>query len=308
MKQLRRFSQSAFNLLRQAIQTTHGRMVLGGLVVGLCYFPVWLTDLVMRSHQGSTGLVLVAGVLYLGFQDLWKQRQRLAKLQASEEDQLIGHLLIGAAIVLFPFCRFALWSQAAVWLIVLAGIACSTWGAGFFLKYPLPTLLIPLSIYPRPGEAIKMVWLAVTPSNQLLERLMAWAGSLALRAIGQPVQVSGTILSLHESATRVDWGCSGFNMAVAMGVTGLLVGLFFEQSRLRTISLILIGIIVALLFNVVRVALVTLALAYWGDYWFDFWHGSWGAQIFVGILFTLYYYTVIPILKKQKQKRKLQQD
>lgn len=302
----RGLSQSTIGLLQRAIKTTHGRMVLGGSLVGLCYFPVWLTDLVVRSHHGSTGLVLVAGVLYLGFQNLWKHRQHLAKLQASEEDQLIGHLLIGAAIVLFPFCRFALWSQAAVWLIVLVGIACSTWGLGFFLKYPLPTLLISLSIYSRPGEAIKMAWLTITPSNQLLERFMAWGGSLVLQAIGKPAQASGTVVALGESATRVDWGCSGFNMAIAMGVTGLLVGLFFEQSRIRTMGLILVGIVLALLANVVRIALVTLALAYWGEFWFDFWHGSWGAQIFIGILFTFYYYTVIPFLKKQKQK--LQQD
>lgn len=308
MRYLERSSQFAFTQIRQAIQTTHGRMVLGGLTVGLCYLPVWLVDLAVRSHRGSTGLVLITGVLYLGLQNLWKHRQQLVVLQASEEDQLIGHMLIAAAIVLFPFCRFALWSQAVVWLVVLVGIACSTWGASFFWKFPLSSLLIALSVYSRPGEAMQTVWLTLTSPNQLLERFMAWAGGLALQAIGQPAQVSGTIISLHTSATRVDWGCSGFNMALAMGVTGLLLGLFFEQSAPRTIVLILTGIVLALSFNVVRVALVTLALAYWGEYWFDFWHGSWGAQIFIGILFTIYYYTVIPVLKKQKQqKRKLQE-
>lgn len=302
MKQREHFRQAAADWMRQAVQTTHGRMVLGGLVVGLCYFPVWLVDLVVRSHQGSTGLALVVGVLYLGFQNLWKHRRQLAELRASEEDQLIGHFLIGAAIVLFPFCRFALWSQALVWLIALVGIACSTWGAEFFWKYPLPSLLIPLSIYSRPGVTAKIVWLSITPSSHLLEGLMAWGGGLALQTIGQPAQVSGTVITLHESAARVEWGCNGFNMAFAMGVTGLLLGLFFEQSAIKTIALILVGIVLALLSNMVRIALVTLALAYWGQHWFNFWHSSWGAQIFIGILFTLYYYTVIPLLKKQKQK------
>ena len=302
MQHPKKLWQPVLYWMPQAMKTTHGRLLLGGLLVELCYFPVWLTDLVVRSHQGSTGLVLVAGVLYLAFRDLWKRRQQLAELQAAEEDQLIGHILLGAAIVLFPFCRFALWSQAVIGLLVLIGIACSSWGIGFFWKYPLPSLLIPLSLYPRPGVAIKLIWLSITPSNQLLESTMAWAGSLALHTIGQPAQASGTVILLHESATRIDWGCSGFNMAFAMGVTGLLMGLFFEQSCIKTIGLIVAGIVLALLLNVVRIALVTIALAYWGKDWFNFWHGSWGAQIFVGILFTFYYYTVVPILKKQKQK------
>lgn len=256
---------------------------------GVCYFPVWFFDLIGRAFQGSTGLILIAGVLSLGVRELWGQRQQLVNLVAPDEDRLLGHIFILSGAVLFPFCRFALWSQALIWGLVLVGIACSTYGVSFFRRFALSVLLIASSLYPRPGVAVQIIWESFTPPY-FLERLMAWSGSLALHAIGQPAEVTGTMIALPGGAVEVARGCNGFNMAFAIAITGLLLGLFFKQSRVKTISLVVAGIILALIFNIPRIMLVTLAAVYWGEQWFHFWHGSWGAQIFVGVLFTAYYY------------------
>ena len=288
--------------LHKSLKTTHGRIVLCGLFVGLCYFPAWCFDLIGRAVQGSTGLILITGILYLGIRQLWEQRQQLTKLVAADEDRLLGHLFILSGVVLFPFCRFALWSQAVLWGLILIGIACSTYGVSFFRRYALSALLIAFSVYPRPGIAAQLLWESLTPP-QFLERWMAWGGSLALHAIGQPAAVSGTTIALPGGTVEVAWGCNGFNMAFAMAVTGLLFGLFFKQSRTNTLSLVAAGIVLALIFNIPRIMLVTLAAVYWGEQWFQFWHGSWGAQIFVGILFTAYYYPAMWLVNRRPGRR-----
>lgn len=279
-------------LLYEGTRTTHNRVVLAGLFVGLCYLPVWAGGLLMRASQGSSGLPLIAATVYIGLQQLWKRRRELANVAASEEDRMLGHLLILGAVALFPFCRFAIWPQSLLWLTVLAGIACSSWGLGFFRRYPLPTLLMVLSVYPMPGVTARIVWQTFTPS-QFLERIMALAGGKALQLIGHPAQVVDAVISLPAGGVRVDWGCNGFNMAFTMAAAGLIMGLFLKQNAAKTAGIILIGVLLALLFNVPRIMLLALASVYWGKDSFEFWHGPIGGQIFTGILFTVYYYAVM---------------
>ncbi len=284
-------------LLREKLKTNHGRIILVGLAVGLYYFLIWSTDLIVRGSRGSLGLFLISGMVFLAFQNLWGQRKELSKMTASEEDQLLGHLLILAGFAVFPFCRFALWSQGLAWLIVLTGIVCSTWGATFFNRYKLATLLVALSVYPRPGDTTTIIWQTFMP-NQWLEKLMAWGGTIGLQAIGQPATVSETIIFLEHGAVEVNFGCSGFHMAVSVAIMGALFGLFLKQRLYKIILLTITGVFLSLLFNVPRIMLMAIASVYWGSYWFHFWHSSWGSQIFVGALFTVYYYILMAALKQ----------
>lgn len=284
------------------LQTTHGRIVLCGLFVGLCYLPVWCSGLLVSASQGSAGLPLISATVYLGLQQLWKQRRNLATIQASEEDELLGHALILSSVALFPFCRSEIWSQAVIWLLILIGIACSSWGVRFFTQYPLPTVLLALSVYPKPGVLARILWQTLTPPK-LLEHLMAWSGTVALRVIGQPAVVQGTLVSLPGGSVEVAWGCNGFNMAFTMAAAGLIMGLFLNQSRLQTIGLMAIGIVLALVFNVPRIMLLTLASVYWGKAAFEFWHGPWGGQIFTGVLFTVYYYAVMGLASRSSNNQ-----
>ena len=297
MKRLEHFNQAALNLVREGIKTTHGRIVMGGLVIGLCYLPAWLGAFLSRASTGSVSLWLMLAVVFLGLQDLWKQRHQLA-LTASDEDRLLGHLLILGGVGLFPFCRFALWPQALIWLLILVGIACSSWGLSFFRQYPIPTLLIPLSVYPKPSVTAQLLWEAMTPPRAL-DRFMAWTGSLALRAIGQPAVSSEAVISLPTGAVEVAWVCNGFNMAMTMAAASLLLGLFLKQSWSTILSLVSIGFFLALAFNIPRIMLMTMAAVYWGEASFKFWHGAWGGQLFSTVLFTTYYYIVMAILKRQ---------
>lgn len=302
----RRFSglpQVILSLARTALATWHGRFVLAGLTLGLVYFPTWFFQLFNRSLvQGSTALSLILIIVALGGWQLWIKRAELAKLSVLEADRIIGYLLILCSLVMFPFCRFAVWPQAILWLMTLVGIAFSTWGGGFFTRYPLIPLLFAATVYPKPGILAHTLWQTFTP-YQFLERLMAQAGAAGLRIIGHPAISEGVYLAIPPTgAVIVDWGCNGFTMAVQMAVAGFFMGIFLKQNWLCTALMVVVGALLALVFNVPRIMLLTLASVYWGEGWFKFWHGTWGGQIFIGVLFTVYYYAVMALINRRPKK------
>lgn len=292
-------------LLRKSLRTAHNRIVLCGLLVGVWYLPIWLGHLLHGASQGVAFSLLVFAAAYLGLQELWHERNKLAKLTASVEHRRLGHILILTGAGLFPFCRFAVWSQALLWFLVLVGIALSSWGVGFFKKYPRPTFLILLSVHPGLNILIGYLVWRVLGSHNILERFMAWSGSLVLHAIGQPATSSDIHISLATGGVEIGWGCNGFDMAFTMAATGLLLGLILKQSWLQTLGLVIIGIALALVLNVPRIVLLTLAAVYWGEESFQFWHGPWGGQIFSSILFTIYYYLIKSIFSQRSAKSRL---
>lgn len=302
-KPLYRLGQAAAAHTKAALSNWHGRFVLAGLTLGLVYLPTWLGQLFNHSFvQGSTALSIILILTGLGGWLLWSNRTALGELPVLEVDHTIGYLLIACSLVLFPVCRFAVWPQAILWLTALLGIAFSTWGGQFFVRYPLIPLMFAATVYPRPGALARTVWEAITP-YQFLERLMAQAGGAGLRLIGQPAVSEGSFLSIPPFGTvNVDWGCNGFTMAVQMAIAGFLMGVFLKQNWLRTTVMVVVGAALALVFNIPRIMLLTMASVYWGEGWFKFWHGTWGGQIFTGLLFTVYYYAIMWMVNRRPKK------
>ncbi|PSB35727.1 cyanoexosortase C [Stenomitos frigidus] len=298
----------AGRLLQTGLKTTPNRIVLLGLSVVLAYLVFWFGVLLLRSLHGSASGMLQLVAIGLGSYQLWKQRHVLETQPTPEEDQLLGQILTVSGALFFPVCLIMTWSDAMVsamimalvCVIILAGVACSLWGVGFFSTYPVSIFLICLGLLPKPAEITRALWQSFT-APEILERSMAWAGTAALQAIGQPAVLNGIYISLPNGTVQIGWGCNGFDMAITMMVASFVLGLFLKQSRLKIIGLMLVGAVLALVFNIPRIMLVTVAAVYWGKYWFDFWHDSWGSQIFVSVLFTIYYYVVMAIVKQRKR-------
>jgi exosortase/archaeosortase family protein len=288
-------------LLFKSPRTAHNWIVLCGLAVGLWYLPAWLGILLKLLAHGVAFPLLVFGAAYLAIQQLWHQRNQLAKLIAPVEQRRLGHIVILTSVGLFGFCRFAFWSQALLWFLVLVGIALSSWGVSFFKKYPQPTFLILLSIHPTPNYLIDYLWRAVN-DHKTLEHLVAWSGSLGLQAIGQSATSTDNIIYLGTGAIQVEWGCTGTDMAITMAATSLLLGLIFKQNWVQTVGLVILGIVLAFVLNLPRIMLLAFANTFWGKEAFEFWHTGWGGQIFSTILFTIYYYLMKGIFSERSVK------
>ncbi|OKH10833.1 cyanoexosortase C [[Limnothrix rosea] IAM M-220] len=281
-------------LFQQGNKSWHNRFIAFGWLAMCLFIPLWIYDIVLGTINGAASLLLVA-LAGFGFFQLWQKREQLSQLKASEEDKILGYILISVAIAAVPFCLSVEWHQKIIFYIFLTGTAFSTWGFGFFKRYPLPTFLIFMGFFPQPTIFGKMVWTAFTPEAGL-ERFMAIAGAAGLKVIGQTPSVQWDIISLPDGSVRVDWGCSGFDLATIAAVTSLLLGIFWKQPMWKTSLFVLMGIAFSLIANVPRIMLMTLASVYWGPESFEFWHGFWGGQIFLSILFTVHYYAMLALL------------
>jgi exosortase/archaeosortase family protein len=296
---LQAIAQKGRSAFEKGTKTTHQRVVCAGLLVGLGYFPVWVSSLVTSSFLGTSDLFLVPALAYLGFQGLWKQRQALNLQMADPEDRFLGYMLIFVAVVMFPFCRFDTWSQAIIWVLALAGIAISTWGMDFFKDHPLQNVLIGISAYPNFAFVTQEVGRVASPFN-LLENLMAQAGGAALNLIGHTATIKGNYIFLANGGVEVLPACNGFDMAVTVATFGVVMGLFMKQPPMKTIAIAATGYILGLIFNVPRIVVLTFASVYWGKSSFDFWHGPIGGQIFSSILLTIFYYLAMWVMNQAK--------
>ncbi len=290
------------DLLRLSVANPHHRIITLGLFVGLCYLPVWIKEIGLFAGDRSAGFFLLT-IVALGGYEAWRSRGQISQLVASEEDQWLGYALIVAGAIAFPFCRFSAWSQAIIWTVVVAGIICSTWGTGFFKKHPALFLLFLLSVCPYPGAMLRLIWNFITPPD-FLESGMAWAGGIALQAIGQSATTQGRFLHLPNGVVEVGWGCNGFTMALNTAGAGFLIGLFLKLPWHKTLALMLSGIALALIFNVPRIMVLAIAAVYWGKESFEFWHGPIGGQIFSAILLTVYYYAMMAVIQRKPKKVK----
>ncbi len=219
-----------YSRLRQVLKTNHGRFSLVGLSIGLIYLPAWLGYLVPQALKGKIGWFLILSMLFLAGWELWSKRETLERLEASEEDRLLGCLLIASGVILFPFCRFAIWPQSLLWLLILVGIVFSTWGIKFFYRFMMPAFFVGLTVYPRIGLISRFVWELLTPP-QFLEKAMAWASTLAMRSIGFPATNEGVFITFPKGAVEVGWGCNGLDMAITVAAAGLFMGLLYRQER-----------------------------------------------------------------------------
>ncbi len=275
-------------------------------MIGLFYGAKWISCLLEAFLQGSSSPVLNFGFLYLGVAQLWRDRHVLQSLKSYEEERITGEWLILGGAGAFAVCQSSFSMQAFIWLIILLSMAWSRWGLEFFQRFWLPTILIAASQYPSYVFLSSQIWHIVTPPD-LLESFMAWVGSLIFQAFGHPAIAQAALLSLAvpldpAKSVLIGSGCSGFDMAFTLATGSLILGLFFHLNRWLVARMMAIGVVLALLFNVGRIILLAIAVVYWGRDWFNFWHGPWGGQVFSGILFTVYYYSVQGWITSPKPK------
>ena len=286
-------------IAKQQLKTHHGRMIAVGLIVALAYFPVWLGWVGGELLHGSSYSFVTLGFLYLGLRDIFQYRKRTDKGTPSSDERWLGSFLILGALLLFFPLRSSVSLQALLFSVTIAGMIIGTWGFEFIRRHKLTVTLLFISFYPNLSYLLNAIRRNLTGSA--LEQSMAYLGSLAFQLFGQTSRVDGVFLFLADGAVEVASGCSGADMAFPIAGMAIVLGLLFNQSMKKIFLLTFAGIALALVFNVPRVMLLTIAIVHWGQESFDFWHGTWGGQIFSGILFTVYYYLFMWIVDEKPE-------
>ena len=283
--------------IRWSNRTNRNRIVALGLVICLCYLPTWLRFIGVALAKGSSFPILNLGFLFFGIQALLQYRKSADSLELLPEDQLLASLAVIMGGVVFFVSLDSASFQSLGCAIAVAGMLFLSLGWGLFSSYPLKLTLLFTSIYPDLTYILNQI--RVWTTGEFMERVAASLGSLGLNLLGQSSSVDGILVFLGEGSVKVASGCSGFDMAVPIAGFAFMLGLFFHLKWTKTLLLIIVGVALALLLNIPRIMVLANAAVYWGEDSFYFWHDSWGAQVFSGILFTIYYYVAMPIIGDQ---------
>jgi exosortase/archaeosortase family protein len=301
--QLQAAGNLASRLWQRAMRDRHSQIVSIGLLFILAYLPTWLGVIGRGILEGLSDSILNFGLLFLGLQTIHSQRHKLKELPAVEgDDRFLGYGLMLTGIITFIFFHSITVSpsfQALGVILILLGIAGATWGLGFFQCFPFSTLYLLISVYPCTSFIAIRVCRFFTSDN-MLEQVMAYFGSIGLNVIGYKAIAEVVLVKLPEGSVLVAPGCSGFDMAYTLVGCSFLFGVFMRVSWRRILALVVMGWTVAMVLNVPRIMLLAIASIHWGPKSFEFWHGPIGGQIFSAIMFTIYYYVAMWLVEPPK--------
>ncbi|GAP97358.1 hypothetical protein NIES2104_39050 [Leptolyngbya sp. NIES-2104] len=283
--------------LRSSLRSIHNWILLLGATFGIgVYLPTLFTRGAGVQIGGIPQPILSLLAIGLAVRQLKHQRNRN---EPEIEDQWLGSGLVLGGLALFYSYYPAIAPQFFSCVVILVGGVLSDQGWKFLRRYWVAIALLSASLHPNWERIARHLWAVFVPSDALAE-WMAWGGSWVLKAIGQPITRQEEFLILPAGSVEVASGCDGFSMSLVVAISAVMIGLAFRVRGWAIAQLIAIGIGMAVILNVFRIAVMVLAAVYWGKESFEFWHGTIGGQIFSGILFTLYHYAIQPILDPKK--------
>jgi exosortase/archaeosortase family protein len=282
-------------LWQRANRNQHSRIVAIAVLFIISFIPAWLTSIVGGVIEGQSDSILNFGFLALGLHRIYQQRQQLKTWVVGVDDRFLGYALMAAGVVTLiavPSLSF----RAMATMIIVLGIGLSSWGMAFFARYWSAVGFILFSIYPHTSFIAIRVCRFLTSEN-MLEHGMAWAGSLGLQMMGYAAKSEAVNVILPQGGVVVAPGCSGFDMLYTLSGCSILFGLFMRASWRRIVGLVAFSLVLALVCNVPRIMLLTIASVFWGKESFEFWHGPIGGQVFSAVMFTIYYYVAMALIE-----------
>jgi exosortase/archaeosortase family protein len=302
--QLQAAGNLASRLWVRSMRDRHSQIVTVGLLFILAYIPTWLGVIGRGIVEGHSDSVLNFGLIFLALQTIHQQRYKLRELQVGADDRFMGYVVLLTGIVTFIFFHsisFSTSFQALAMMLILLGIAGSSWGLEFFQLFPASIVYLLISVYPSTAFIAVRVCRFFTSEN-MLEHVMACLGAIQLNLIGFKAIAQGAYVTLPKGSVLVGPGCTGFDMAYTLMGCSFLFGRFMNVSWQRIGVLIALGWSIAMIFNMPRIALLAIASVYWGKESFEFWHGPIGGQIFSAVMFTVYYYVAMWLVEPRKPK------
>jgi exosortase/archaeosortase family protein len=278
------------------IGTKHQKMLVFSGFFILFYLMIWLLSLGQMILQGNAIPLLNMGYVGLGIQTVLKHRSIFTRFQPQEDDRILGYALMILGMGLFVYAYGVQQSfsfQSIAIDFVILGMVWSHWGLRIFRRFPIELSVLLLGLYPNLEYLTHTVISLFVPIGWL-EVFMAKASAVGLTLGGLQAGADGPYVRIPPQHSILIYpGCSGFGMALVLIGLGFLIGRMRGFSGAKTCFLMTIGWALALLSNILRIMLMTIAIVHWGTASFEFWHGPIGGQIFSSFLFTAYYYVAI---------------
>ena len=252
------------------------------ILVGLLYGEV-LADLAHNwwiDPAVSYGLLVPPLAIFLA----WQNRERTLSQRAKPASA--GILLVAFACLLFLLGKLGaeFFLQRISFVILLAGLIWTFWGAARLRSLAFPLLLL-----------ATMVPLPVLVYNALSAPLQLFASNVATslaQGLGVSVYRDGNIINLANISLGVEEACSGLNSLSAMMVGSLLLG-FLQCSRISSRWLLFfLSIPLSIGINVLRIAGTAVIADYQEKFALGFYHSFSGWLVFVFGFALLYGFSI----------------
>lgn len=228
------------------------------LVVGVAFcalFYHFLLNQIQYSRDPDWSHAYLVPVISLYY--IYENRHRILVLPARVNWLGLPLIVIGVATYfVFTFAATANhFVQGGAMILTLLGVVLLLLGARLWWALMFPMLYLIMGIRMPPPLLLK-----VTPTLQV------WASKGAyylLNMTGFDTDISGTVLTLyHQGKTiplNVAEACSGMRMIVAFIALGIAIAFLSTRKWWQRIALIVLGVPVAILVNVLRVATLGIA-------------------------------------------------
>jgi len=261
-------------------------LALLGLLVAM-YAPLlwhwidgWLNKSISIQHEYfSHGLI---GLPFAGY-IAWHHRTRWQQLPNQLHPAGLGLLALGAVLYL---------SQLSDWMnislpLVLAGLCLSLKGTPGLKLMGFPLLLVALA---TPSQLPYLIEPYILP----LQRLIASVAGFLLTQAGIDVTVEQIYLRVNDQMVEVAPHCAGLKMLFTSLYVALMLIYWHDvwRSRFRTGVFLALTVMVSVVGNIIRNALLSYFHGVRNDAAFHWLHESWGGDLYsaamlVSLIFLL---------------------
>jgi len=229
-------------------------MVAVGLLA--LYVPVYLdaARTLWRDDEYAHGPLILGMFAWLA----WRARGALAT--PGRPRPLAGGLLLAAGLVLYMVGRalgIPLFSFASH-IPVIAGAVLMVAGVPALRAVAFPLLFLAFLV-PLPGFVMEAI---ATPLKELVSAAVQWL----LSGLGYPIERAGVVLTLGNQQLLVADACSGMNSLYGLAALTLVyLNLTGPSTKGRVVALLAAVVPIAIVANVLRVALLVLVAHHWGE-------------------------------------------
>lgn len=245
------------------------------LAIAAMLTSLHLTLIWKSQHHGvllETCVLCWSATWYL----LWRKRQEL-RLKSTIAASSLGFLLIAWVLLRSAlvtgydsFLRFSPIASGLGLALLASGFALQQYWREFlmlaFLMLPTTTILSQIDISPLTAD---------------------FGGSL-LWYVGVPVSQKGVNLYLPSGSVEVYKGCSGIQSIWQLLTLSFLFVLLFPLGWLRSLLVLVAGVMIAFVVNGIRVALMAVLVNSGNREAFDYWHIGDGSLIFSMVAVILF--------------------
>lgn len=282
--------QGASNVQEVAARSERGRessqlsrWIWPGIALAIVLLFLYHGILVYLVHEWWTDPNYSHGFIVPFFSAflIWKDRKRLAEIEA--QPSWTGLLIVagGAAILIFGVLGAELFTSRTSLLFIIAGFVVYFQGWKYFRAVIFAWLFLFLMV-PPPDLIMNMVTMP-------LQFLASDLATFFLRVFGVPVLESGNVLQLSNMSLEVVEACSGIRSLISLVTLAIIYGYLLEESYVLRAVLAVAALPIAVLANGLRIMGTGITGLYWDpDKAQGFFHEFSGWVIFILSLIALF--------------------